>query len=503
MVARVETVAFLGIEVKPIDVQVHITNGMPAFTMVGLPDKAVGESRERVRAALSAMGLALPPKRVTINLSPADVTKEGGHYDLPVALGLLAALGAVPQDALDRFVALGELALDGAIAPVAGVLPAAIGAVARGRGIICPPDQGSEALWAGDVDVLAPPNLLALVNHFSGAQCLGPPRRGERPPEPVYPDMKEVKGQAAAKRALEIAAAGGHNMLLIGPPGSGKSMLASRLPGLLPQLAPDEMLEVSMIHSVAGCIGPAGLHRARPFRDPHQSASLPALVGGGLKVRPGEASLAHRGVLFLDELPEFQRATLEALRQPMETGRISVARANMHVTYPARFQLVAAMNPCRCGFLGDEQRACSRAPACGRDYQARISGPLFDRIDLHVDAPPVNPLDLADAPPGESSADISVRVSAARAVQERRFADKAVVRLNAEADGDLLEEIARPDADGRSLLVDAARMLGLSGRGYHRILRVARTLADLDGSDGVRRIHIAEAISYRRMAMGG
>ncbi|MEQ8710036.1 MAG: YifB family Mg chelatase-like AAA ATPase [Rhodospirillales bacterium] len=503
MVARVETVAFLGIEVKPIDVQVHITNGMPAFTMVGLPDKAVGESRERVRAALSAMGLALPPKRVTINLSPADVTKEGGHYDLPVALGLLAALGAVPQDALDRFVALGELALDGAIASVAGVLPAAIGAGARGRGIICPPDQGSEALWAGNIEVLAPPNLLALVNHFSGAQCLGPPCRGERPPGPVYPDMKEVKGQASAKRALEIAAAGGHNMLLIGPPGSGKSMLAARLPGLLPPLAPDEMLEVSMIHSVAGCIGPAGLHRARPFRDPHQSASLPALVGGGLKVRPGEASLAHRGVLFLDELPEFQRATLEALRQPMETGRISVARANMHVTYPARFQLVAAMNPCRCGFLGDDSRACSRAPACGRDYQARISGPLFDRIDLHVDAPPVNPLDLADAPPGETTAKIAARVSAARAVQERRFADQDGVRLNAEADGDLLEEIARPDADGRSLLVDAARMLGLSGRGYHRILRVARTLADLDGSDGVRRIHIAEAISFRRMATGG
>jgi magnesium chelatase family protein len=502
MVARVATVAYAGIEVKPIDVQVQITGGMPAFMMVGLPDKAVGESRDRVRSALIAMGLALPPKRVTVNLSPADVTKEGGHYDLPVALGLLAALGAIPQARLDDYVALGELALDGAIAPVTGVLPAAIGAAARGRGIICPAEQGEEALWAGEIDVLAPPNLLALVNHFSGAQQLGPPRRGTRPPEPVYPDLADVKGQAAARRALEVAAAGGHNLLLIGPPGSGKSMLASRLPGILPPLAADEMLEVSMIHSVAGQIGTGGLQRARPYRDPHHSASLPALVGGGLKAKPGEASLAHRGVLFLDELPEFQRQTLEALRQPLETGRITVARANHHVSYPARFQLVAAMNPCRCGYLGDDRRACTRAPGCGRDYQSRISGPLLDRIDLHVEAPAVNPLDLASAPQGESSAKVAARVATARAVQSERFRDEPGVRLNAEADGKLLEAIASPDEDGLALLADATRLLGLSGRGYHRILRVARTLADLDGCDAVRRIHIAEAVSYRQSAAG-
>ena len=498
MVARASTIAFLGIEVKPIDIQVQVTGGYPGITMVGLPDKAVGESRERIRSALIAMGLAIPPKRITVNLSPADVPKEGGHFDLPVALALLAALGAVPQARLDRFIALGELALDGAIAPVAGVLPAAIGAAGRGKGLICPAEQGAEALWAGDIEVLAASNLLALVNHFSGSQKLGPPRRGAPPPEPDYPDLADVKGQAGAKRALEVAAAGGHNLLFVGPPGSGKSMLASRLPGILPPLEPDEMLEVSMIHSVAGQIGAAGLCRARPYRDPHHSASLPALVGGGLKVRPGEASLAHRGVLFLDELPEFNRATLEALRQPMETGRVTVARANNHVSYPARFQLVAAMNPCRCGYLGDEARTCSRAPGCGRDYQARISGPLLDRIDLHVDAPPVNPLDLAAAPPGEATSVVAARVLRARRVQSARFREIAGVRLNAEADGALLEEIARPDGDGMKLLVDATRMLGLSGRGYHRVLRVARTLADLDGSDAVRRVHVAEAVSYRR-----
>ncbi|MEE8272011.1 MAG: YifB family Mg chelatase-like AAA ATPase, partial [Alphaproteobacteria bacterium] len=388
MVARVNTVAFRGIDVLPIDVQVQITGGMPGFTVVGLPDKAVAESRERVRSALHALGLALPPKRITVNLAPADVLKEGSHFDLPIAIGLLVVLDVLPAMELAGYATLGELALDGALSPVAGVLPAALNAASRGLGLICPAACGGEAAWAADeggrIDVLAPANLLALINHFKGTQALSPPEPVVEAAAEAPLDLKDIKGQETAKRALEVAAAGGHNLLMIGPPGAGKSMLAARLPGLLPPLEPAEALEVSMIHSVAGLLEGGRLLRHRPFRDPHHSASLPALVGGGLRARPGEISLAHRGVLFLDELPEFSRPTVEALRQPMESGRAVIARANAHMTYPARVQLVAAMNPCRCGHLDDPSLACTRAPRCARDYQSRISGPLFDRIDLHV-----------------------------------------------------------------------------------------------------------------------
>lgn len=528
MVARVRTVAFQGIDVVPIDVQVQIAGGTPAFTLVGLPDKAVGESRQRVRAALAALGLALPPRRITVNLSPADLAKEGSHYDLPIALGLMAAIGVVPPDLIDSYVVLGELALDGALTPVAGVLPAAVYAAGHGYGIICPAACGGEAAWGGfDAveaagedesaggrraarcgDVLAPASLLALINHFKGTQVLAPPRAGLAPDDGRYPDLRDVKGQESAKRALEVAAAGGHNLLMVGPPGAGKSMLAARLPGLLPPLEADEALEVSMIQSLAGKLPEGRLTRRRPFRDPHHSASLVALVGGGLRARPGEVSLAHHGVLFLDELPEFNRPTLEALRQPLETGQVTVARANAHVTYPARFLLVAAMNPCRCGHLADAARACSRAPHCGADYQGRISGPLYDRIDLAIEVPPVAPADLSLPPPTESSADVAARVAAARAVQRQRFAERArhtpslangaMPRINGQLDGELLAAIATPDAEGRALLARAAERLSLSARGYHRVLRVARTLADLDASDGVRRLHIAEALAWRR-----
>jgi len=504
MVARVATVAFQGIEVLDIDVQVQIASGQPYFGIVGLPDKAVGESRDRVRAALTALGLGLPPKRILVNLAPADVLKEGSHFDLPIALGLLVAMGVVaPEDAED-FTVLGELGLDGAIAPVAGVLCAAMAAAERGRGIVCPAACGGEAAWAGDIDIVAAPTLLALINHLKGTQVLSRPEPRLAEDDARYPDLSDIKGQETAKRALEVAASGGHNLLMVGPPGSGKSMLAQRLPGILPPLEAAEALEVSMVHSVAGMLVGGRITRRRPFRDPHHSASLPALVGGGIRARPGEVSLAHQGVLFLDELPEFQRPTLESLRQPIETGRAVVSRANHHVTYPARFMLVAAMNPCRCGHLDDASLGCGRAPKCAREYQSKISGPLFDRIDLHVDVPAVSPADLSLPPPRENSADIAARVARVRAVQRTRYAKlggETPPRSNAEADGDLLEKVAAPDAPGRQLLTQAAERLKLSARGYHRVLRVGRTLADMDGSDGVKRVHIAEALSYRRIAL--
>ena len=467
MVAHVATVAFLGLEARAVEVQVQIASGLPKFLVVGLPDKAVGESRERVHAALAAIGLSLPPKRITVNLSPADLPKEGSHYDLPIALGLLAAMGAIDAETLAAYVVVGELGLDGRVQPSPGVLLAAIHASSRELGLICPAAQGSEAAWAGDIEVLAAPDLIALLNHFRGTAALSPPRPGEADPPDPGPDLSQVKGQETAKRALEIAAAGGHNLLMSGPPGAGKSLLAACLPGILPELTPAEALDVSMVASVAGTLTDGRLVRTRPFRSPHHSASMPALVGGGLKVRPGEVSLAHLGVLFLDELPEFQRSVLDSLRQPLETGTVSVARANAHVTFPARVQLVAAMNPCRCGHLGDPALACSRAPRCAADYQANVSGPLLDRIDLHVDVAAVSAADLVLPPPAEGSAEVAARVRAARDVQTRRFNGNGV-RTNAEADGELLDSIATPDEGGRRLLAQAAEAMRLSARGYHR-----------------------------------
>lgn len=499
MVAHVATVAFLGLEARAVEVQVQIASGLPKFLVVGLPDKAVGESRERVHAALASIGLSLPPKRITVNLSPADLPKEGSHYDLPIALGLLAAMGAIDAETLAHYVAVGELGLDGRLTPSPGVLLAAIHASSRSLGLICPAAQGPEAAWAGDIEVIAATDLISLLNHFRGSSVLSPPAPGEADVAGHGPDLLQVKGQETAKRALEIAAAGGHNLLMSGPPGAGKSLLAACLPGILPDLTPSEALEVSMIASVAGALVDGRLIRSRPFRAPHHSASMAALVGGGLKVRPGEVSLAHLGVLFLDELPEFQRSVLDSLRQPLETGSVSVARANAHVTFPARVQLVAAMNPCRCGHLGDPALACSRAPRCAADYQAKVSGPLLDRIDLHVDVNAVAASDLVLPPPAEGSAEVAARVEAARNIQTARF-EKQGIRTNAEADGELLDSVATPDEPGRRLLAQAAEAMRLSARGYHRVLRVARTIGDLTGAETVGRIHVAEALSYRRQA---
>jgi len=497
--AHIYTVAFQGIEAREVDVQVHISDtGNGQFTIVGLADKAVAESKERVRVALSAVGLSMPYKRVTVNLAPADLPKEGSHYDLPIALGLLAAMGVLPASEMERYVALGELALDAQVIPVAGVLPAALAASEQSRGLICPASCGAEAAWAGDVDIVAAPSLIALVNHIRGLQVLNRPVPTLAEDKSVIPDLKDVKGQETAKRALEIAAAGGHNMLMIGPPGAGKSMLAQRLPGLLPPLDAREALEISMVQSLAGELPCGTISRKRPFRSPHHSASMAALVGGGLKVKPGEVSLAHLGVLFLDELPEFQRAVLDSLRQPMETGEAVVARANAHVRYPARFQLVAAMNPCRCGYLSDPAQACARAPKCAQEYQSRISGPLFDRIDIHVDVPGVSAADLSLPPPAEGSAEVAARVEHARDIQRSRYAE-AGLRTNAEADGRLLEAVATPEVAGAQLLSQAADSMRLTARGYHRVLRVARTIADLAGEGTIRRVHIAEALSFRRI----
>lgn len=499
MIVHISSLTFSGIDITDVDVQAHISAGIPNFTIVGLADKTIAESRERVKAALSSIGLALPSKKILINLSPADLVKEGSHFDLAIACALLASIKVLPSDEILDYLILGELSLDGSILPVSGVLPAAIGAVARDKGLICPKKNGKEAAWSGNEKILAPSNLLELVNHFKGLQVLNTPEPEIDANAVSYPDLADIKGQERVKRVLEIAAAGGHNLLMYGPPGTGKSMLAQRLPGILPEMTSEEILECSTIASIAGYIQEGKLSRSRPFRAPHHSCSIAAMVGGGMgkRIKPGEISLAHNGVLFLDELPEFPSSVIESLRAPIETEEVLIARASAHVKYPANFQLIAAMNPCKCGYLNDAHKACTRAPKCGSDYQMRISGPIMDRFDLHIEVSMQDNFDYNGSNTNsESSAAVAYRVKMARKLQEERY-NGYNIRTNNRLDGQLLVDYALPLDEGRNLLNDAAAKFRLSMRGYNKILRVARTIADLEGSSIVKKIHIAEALSYR------
>lgn len=499
MLSKLSTVAFNGVEATEVSVEVQISAGIPNFVIVGLADKSIAESKERIRASFSHLSFGLPARRIVVNLAPADLKKEGAHYDLPIALGILSALDILDKDQLQKFIILGSLSLDALVAPVVGVLPAALFASSQGRGLICPAANKNEALWAGtQLPLLAPVDLLSLVNHFKGVEMmtLSHPALPTQLNKSVtnearqtYGDMKDVRGQFVLKRAFEIAAAGRHNLLMIGPPGSGKSMMAQRMMGILPPPSPQEMIETTMIYSLAGQLHEEGLVMQRPFRAPHHSASLVSLVGGGFRAKPGEISLAHNGVLFLDELPEFSRASLEALRQPLESNVITISRANEHITYPAKIQLLAAMNPCRCGYFGVSGKECARAPRCAIDYQNRLSGPLLDRFDLTLFVPPVSVEDLLEPVkvPLEDSATLAARVTQAQTFHKT---------LDPESD---LQKNLLPET--RSCLCTFAEEHRLSARSCTRLLRVSRTIADFEGEMSIRAHHIKEAIQYRYVLM--
>ncbi|EJF85442.1 YifB family Mg chelatase-like AAA ATPase [Bartonella rattimassiliensis] len=500
MIARITTVAFRGLEAIPVDVQVMISSGKIGMAIVGLADKAVAESRERIQAALHACGLSMPTKRITINLAPADLPKEGSHYDLPIAVGLMLAMGILPPEVAQDYIILGELSLDGSLTAVNGVLPATMTAVSLNKGLICPFQCGPEAAWVNaEINILAPETLLTIVNHFKGTQIQRRPQPRQYTIETELPDLCEIKGQKTAKRALEVCAAGRHNLLFVGPPGAGKSMLAQRLPSILPPLDSRELLDVCLIASITGETIHKTISLHCPFRSPHHSASMAAMIGGGLKGRPGEVSLAHNGVLFLDELPEFSPQVLDSLRQPLENGEAVIARANHRISYPAHFQLIAAMNPCRCGMAGEKGYVCAKGTRCQIDYQSRISGPLLDRIDLRIDVPALTAMDLMEPEHSEKSCDVAKRVTRCRTIQVKRFATLGLdhIRTNGDCPAKIIEQIAIPDKNAATLLRNVSEKMHLSARAYHRILKVARTIADLDGSDKLSRHHLAEAISYR------
>jgi len=501
MVAEVKTLAFSGIEVIDVNVEAHMASGIPNFILVGLADKTIAESRERVRAAINSLGLSLPPKRIIINLAPADLTKEGSHFDLPIACCLLASMGIIEARKLDDYIVLGELSLDGSIRSISGALPAAIGANARNKGIICPEDNGTEASWSGNSNILCPENLLCLVNHFKGIQLIAPPKLADYPKNDVdkLPDIDEIYGLEGAKRALEITAAGGHNLLMCGAPGAGKSMLAARLPSILPPLTNEEMLECSMVYSIAGLIKEGKLQTQRPFRAPHHSCSMAAMVGGGMarRMTPGEISLAHNGILFLDELPEFPRAVIDSLRQPLENREVLISRSGSHISFPAKFQLIAAMNPCRCGYLEDESRSCGKAPGCSTSYQAKISGPIIDRIDIFIDIPYISPTEIR-IKNRRTSADVLESIIRARDIQKNRYNGLGFL-TNSELSNEKLEDFINISPEARAILHQAADKLKFSMRSYTRVLKLARTIADLADANIINVEHISESVGYRKV----
>ena len=499
MITRAFSVCFKDIEPQLVEIECAISPDLPAFSIIGLPDIAVSEARDRIRSALGALSIALPSRRITINLSPADMPKEGSHLDLPIALALLATLNIITNEDSEGALAIGELSLDGRLQPVVGALPAALKAAELGKDLYCPETSGTEAAWVDATRVFVTKSLMAIIQHLTCQAPREPAVARQITPQESMLDMAEVRGQERAKCALEIAATGRHHVFLVGPPGSGKSMMAARMASILPPLNAMEALETSMIQSVAGLLGSAGIQSTRPFREPHHTASMAAIVGGGKGAKPGEISLAHNGILFLDELPEFPRHVLETLRQPLETGEVMISRANAHVKYPCKFSLIAAANPCKCGFMTDPDQACGRAPNCGNDYLGRISGPLMDRFDLRIEVPAVRFQDLSLPASGERSHVIAKRVLAARVLQDRRYANTEIA-TNSDLKGDAMDRLIQMEEDAKTYLEQAAIKLNLTARGFHRVIRVARTIADLEQSEHVARHHVGKAISFRNSA---